>query len=386
MHLPAKVILLALVAAGAAPALASAPVRPTDPEFVVAELPGGASGARRSFALELEESRRDARKAAELAGALLQQARSTMQPQLYGRAESVLLPWVKQAAAPAALLVMEADILQQRHEFAAATELLDTVIARETGDRQARLMRANNAIVTGALERARPDCTWLLGRGDPWTGTVCLAQVLGGTGQRDQARLLLSRLTASTASPDLQAWALAVQADLDSRAGDLPLAEQHLRQAVALAPTNDPARLALADVLAAQAKPREALAVLGGTRPSAAALLRTMELMQAQGLEAARQQALAALKERLAVSAQRQERTHLREEARLALDLAQPATALTLAQDNFALQRETEDVRLLARAATTTGDRAALEAFKQWLTHTRYQDVVVERLLQGRQG
>jgi tetratricopeptide (TPR) repeat protein len=379
---------LALVAAaGAAPGLLpAAPVRPTDPGYVVAELPGGASRSQARFAARLEESRRDPAKAAELAAELLQEARATLQPQLYGRAESVLASWVRQPQAPTPLLVMQADILQQRHEFRDSTRLLDAVIGRAPRDRQARLMRANNAIVSGDFAQARPDCAFLLGMGDPWMGTVCLAQVLGSTGQLQQARTLLGRLTGggATAAPATLAWALQVGADMANRAGAPADAEPMLRQAVALTPGSDPARLALADVLGSQGRRAEEEAVLDMTRPSVGALLRRVELLQADGRSAPRAQALAELRERLTVSAQRGERTHLREEARLAIDLsAEPAKQLALARANFTLQRETEDVRLLARAATAARDRDALAQLRQWLLHTGYQDAIVEGLLKG---
>lgn len=388
MHPAAKMAAVAVLAAvGAVPEiLAAAPIRPTDPNYVVAELPGGAARAQQRYALELEQSRQDPRKAAQLARELLDEARATIQPQLFGRAESVLAPWVSKPGAPVVLLVMQADILQQRHEFAAATQILSAVIARDPGERQAHLMRANNDIVTGEFASARPDCAWLLGEWDVWTGSVCLAEVLGSTGQRDQARAMLERLTAhaagAPAAPAALAWALEIQADLDFRAGSLGSAEQLLRQAMTLAPTSDPIRLELADVLAAEGQPGAAEGVLQTTRPSVGTLLRRMELEQAQGHKALCQQALAEVQERLNVSAERGERLHLREETRLALDLAQdPRKAVALARSDFAMQRETEDVRLLARAVSAAGDQDALKELKQWLLQTRYQDVRVEQIL-----
>jgi len=272
--------------------------RPTDPGFVVAELPGG-SRARDGFARQLELSRSDPQLAAQLAGALLEQARISAQPQLYGRAESVLAPWIARPVVPAPLLILEANILQQRHEFAAAIELTDRAIAQDPRSGQAHLMRANVHIVTGDYERARPDCAWLLGSGEQWTGSVCIAQVLGSTGQLQRARALLERLTAGDAaghsdqgqfdqrqfgevatgrgltdesrtaqgasaqclsaqaatrqvpnvrapngqasigqgpSAEILAWTLSVRADLALRAGALPEAQDMLWRAVALAP------------------------------------------------------------------------------------------------------------------------------------------------------
>jgi predicted Zn-dependent protease len=385
------------------------PFRPSDPGFVVAELPGGSSRSRDGFARQLELSRSDPQLAAQLAAALLEQARMSAQPQLYGRAESVLAPWIARPTMPAPLLILEANILQQRHEFAAAIEMLDRAIAQDPRSSQARLMRANVHIVTADYEHARPDCAWLLGSGEQWTGSVCIAQVLGSTGQLERARALLERLTAGDAADqsdqrqfgrvptgqrptaEVLAWTLSVRADLALRAGALPEAEDMLTRAVALAPASDYTRLALADVLIARNRWSEAVDVLDTARPSVGALLRRA-IARAHDpwrtQEGHMQDSLAELKERLTVSAQRGERTHLREETRLALEFAHVGAddrrdALALARDNFNVQRETEDVRLFARAATEARDPAALALLEEWLRHSHYEDIVVEQLLRS---
>jgi predicted Zn-dependent protease len=369
---------------------AAQPFRPTDPGFIVAELPGGAARSRDSFARQLLLSRSEPQKAAQLAAALLEEARISAQPQLYGRAESVLAPWVARPTIPATLLTLEADVLQQRHEFVPAIRLLDRAIAQDPRAAHAHLMRANVHIVTGEFDRARPDCGWLLGSGEQWAGSVCLAQVLGSTGQLERARALLERLTGGDAagpSVDVLAWTLAVRADLDMRAGALAEAQTALTRAVALAPTSDYVRLALADVLIARGCLTDAVSVLGAARPSVGALLRrAIALARAQ--DSQMEGSLAELRERLAVSAQRGERTHLREEARLALEFANDRrAALALARDNFAVQRETEDVRLLARAASNARDTAALASLEAWIRRTHYEDAVVDQLLlSGRQS
>jgi len=405
MALPALVASALALSALAASALAvsataeaattggAAPFRPTDPGFVVAELPGGSSRARDAFARQLELSRSDPQLAAQLAAALLEQARISAQPQLYGRAESVLAPWIARPTVPAPLLILEANILQQRHEFAAAIALADRAIAQDPRSGQARLMRANVHIVTGDYEHARPDCAWLMGSGEQWTGSVCIAQVLGSTGQLERARALLERLMAGEAagpSAEVLAWTLSVRADLALRAGALPEAQDMLTRAVALAPASDYTRLALADVLIARDQLAEAVKVLDAARPSVGVLLRRA-IAQSRTHEGPAQDSLADLKERLTVSAQRGERTHLREETRLALEFPHDAAgdrqgALALARDNFNLQRETEDIRLFARAVVGARDPAALAALKEWLQHSHYEDVVVDQLLRSGQS
>ncbi len=387
----ARAVALALaVSAAASAAGGPAPFRPTDPDFVVAELPGG-SRARAGFARQLELSRSDPQLAAQLAAALLEQARLSAQPQLYGRAESVLAPWIARPTVPAPLLILEANILQQRHEFTAAIELLDRAIAQDPRSGQAHLMRANVRIVTGDYARARPDCAWLLGSGEQWTGSVCIAQVLGSTGQLARARTLLERLMPADAvgpTAEVLAWTLSVRADLAQRAGALPETQDLLTRALALAPASDYTRLALADVLIARDRLAEAVDVLDTARPSVGVLLRRA-IAESRSHAGSTPQSLAALEERLTVSAQRGERTHLREETRLALEFPRAAAAadrqaaLALARDNFNVQRETEDIRLFARAAAVTRDATALATLEEWLQRSHYEDIVVDQLLRS---
>jgi tetratricopeptide (TPR) repeat protein len=385
--------LVASTTAAASAAGGTSPFRPTDPGFVVAVLPGGPSRTRDASARQLELSRGDPQLAAQLAGELLEQARLSAQPQLYGRAESVLAPWIARPTVPAPLLILEANILQQRHEFAAAIALADRAIAQDPRSGQARLMRANVYIVTGAYEHARPDCAWLLGSGEQWTGSVCIAQVLGSTGQLERARALLERLMAGDAAgptAEVLAWTLSVRADLALRAGALPEAQDLLMRAVALAPASDYTRLALADVLIARNQLAEAVNILGTTRPSVGVLLRRA-IAQSRIDAGHTPDSLAELEERLNVSAQRGERTHLREETRLALEFPRDGAdgrqaALVLARDNFNVQRETEDIRLFARAVVVTRDPAALATLKEWLQHSRYEDIVVDQLLRSGQS
>jgi predicted Zn-dependent protease len=223
-----------------------------------------------------------------------------------------------------------------------------------------------------------------------------------------RARTLLERLMASDAAgpsgqrqsgqgqigqgptDEVLAWTLSVRADLALRAGALTEAQDMLTRAVALAPAGDYNRLALADVLIARNQLAPAVDILDTARPSVGVLLR--RAIAQSRIDAGRTpDALAELEERLNVSAQRGERTHLREETRLALEFPQDGAdgrqaALALARDNFDVQRETEDIRLFARAVMVTRDRAALAILKEWLQRSHYEDIVVDQLLRSAQS
>ena len=72
---------------------------------------------------------------------------------------------------------------------------------------------------------------------------------------------------------------------------------------------------------------------------------------------------------------------HRREEARFALQLADGRQeALRLASENWAVQKEPADLRILAEAAAATGDKAAQDAVRQWLAATRLEYAAVSKL------
>jgi hypothetical protein len=73
---------------------------------------------------------------------------------------------------------------------------------------------------------------------------------------------------------------------------------------------------------------------------------------------------------------------HRREESRFQLQLNGDAqTALRLARENWNVQREPADLRVLAEAAAATGDPAAKETVRQWLAQTGLEYPAVAALI-----
>jgi len=88
------------------------------------------------------------------------------------------------------------------------------------------------------------------------------------------------------------------------------------------------------------------------------------------------------LRERFAASRLRGDRVHVREEARFTLHLlGAPQTALKLAQENWQVQKEPADVRILLEAALAAADAEVVGAVTAWLQKTRLEDVQLKRLL-----
>ena len=75
-------------------------------------------------------------------------------------------------------------------------------------------------------------------------------------------------------------------------------------------------------------------------------------------------------------------RLHLRDEARFTLHLLDaPERAVELAKENWRVQKEPADVRILLEAALAANDTEAIGAVRDWLKETRLQDARLARLL-----
>ncbi len=311
----------------------------------------------------------------------LSAARREREPRFYGRAEALLKSALASPSPDPRHLRQMAQVQQSRHEFAAARQWLDRALAAQPRDVQARLVRAQIAIVQGAYSQARSDCAGVLASGERAAGSVCLAQVLAGQGQIAAADRLLD-LAPVDDNTAVQVWALGVRADGANRRGDVGAAERALNAAQALDPRDEVTLLSLVDLLLARGERDRARALLQIDRPSAGVWLRRMQVDAGTPAGSA---ARAVFDELIAVAQQRGERAHLREEAWAALDQGDDAQrALELARANFAVQRETLDVRLLARACARTGASDARMELQAWLRATGYRDVEVERSLASR--
>jgi hypothetical protein len=88
------------------------------------------------------------------------------------------------------------------------------------------------------------------------------------------------------------------------------------------------------------------------------------------------------LRDRFEASRLRGDRVHIREEARFTLHLLNdPKTALKLAEENWQVQKEPADIRILLESALAAHDATSLESARGWLKQTGLEDLQLEKLL-----
>src|SRR5262249_28550584 len=160
-------------------------------------------------------------------------------------------------------------------------------------------------------------------------------------------------------------------AELAARQGHALAAEARYRQALALGRPDGYLLGSYADFLLDAGRRDEVVALLQGETAADNLLLR---LAEASG------EHVEELAARYAASRARGDRIHLREEARFTLRLRHDArAALALALENWAIQREPADARVLLEAARAAGDRDAARPALAWLRESGLEDPQLAR-------
>jgi predicted Zn-dependent protease len=210
---------------------------------------------------------------------------------------------------------------------------------------------------------------------DPIVGATCAASTAALGGHSENAEPLLAKTLheASAASPAERTWAWTTLAEIRAHAGEDAGAADAFREALRISPDDVYARAAFADLLLDENRPGEARAQLGDPTQADALLLRAAIAAQRNhDKDAASLQEN--LSQRFTEARARGDDTHLREQARFALDVEHdPAQALQLAQRNFKVQQEPADARILFEAAIAANDLQGAQPAIEWVKKTGIQ-------------
>jgi hypothetical protein len=372
-------LLLAPLCAGAEPYL------PRQPSQVLERLPPRSDPAQRELAsmrLRLQREPADVALAAELARRYLGIARNDGDPRYLGYAQAALHSWWELPAPPAEVQVLRATIRQSTHQFGAALEDLDRLVAADSGNAQAWLTRATVQQVTGDFAGARHSCSRLIGIVSELVTLACLANVdsLSGAAESSYRALHAAWAAQRGGMPGIDEWVLTLLGEMAARLGQAKAAEQHFSAALALAPGDSYLLGAYADFLLDQGQPGPAARLLRGKEKADALLLRraiALDLLKSPDAAAARR----ALGDRFRAAAMRGDSVHQREQARYLLHLERdPAGALALARANWAVQKEPADIRILLESALAARDARAVAEALAWIDRVRLEDAGLARL------
>jgi predicted Zn-dependent protease len=366
------------------------PYLPIEDDVVLERLPEKVDPTLRDvkrLRTALDRNPGDLALAARLARRAIEAARETGDPRFFGQAQAALAPWWNEPNPPAQALLLRATLKQSTHDFPGALADLGRLIAANPRDGQAVLTRATVLTVQGRYAEARADCARIARFTVPLVTIACDAAAASVSGEAASAyRALTGALAARAADAGLAEWAQTLAGEIAQRRGDAAAAEAHFRAALALDP-RDPYLLgAYADFLLDRNRPAEVVPLLKDYTRNDNLLLR-LALAEARLPEM--RSSFAAhrsdLEDRYDAARRRGDTLHRREEARYALEIAgNRERALALARENWKVQRESADLRILVSAAMAARDTAVLREAGDWVRAHRLEDAAVAALLQTR--
>jgi tetratricopeptide (TPR) repeat protein len=375
----------------------AAPFTPANDSDVVERLPLSATdpSARRlqSLRKQLEAKPDDVALRIEIARRYFDLSMAQGDPRYVGYASAALTPLDKAAPAGDPALTagywqIKGMLQQYSHNFDGALASLDKASLADPKSPDAMAWRAAIQMVQANYAKAQAECDALKPLTTPLFATGCAQYVRASTGELQSAFDTLNAAVKAepNAAPELMLWELTRLAEMAIRLKRFDDAEAYFQRALKLGVTDQFLLGAYADFLLLQKKPEAVIKLLADWERSDILLLRLALAAQLPS-DATHKRAkewAPALRERFIEAAKRGDRLHEQEAARFELDIENnPKKALTLAANNYKLQKEARDAEVLLRTALTAKDVAAAEPALTWLKQSKYEDAYLAELAAG---
>ena len=375
-------VLLSLLVSVIALTVHAAPRKPLDDTEVLERLPGraGDASSRELAAMRaaMTSAANNPGPAAELAQRYFDLAMARGDPRYVGYAEAVIARFSDPL--PASLRLIRGLLRQYRHDFDGALTDFAKALELDPDFAAAHAWRGAIYLVQADYLAAQRECDALqkIGRKTLFGACIGLVQAYGG--QLDVAYRSLQQALADTRDNDNRLWLLTRLGEVAAWRGQPALAEGHYREALALGRDDGYLLAAWGDFLLDSGRPAEVIKQLAGWEASDSLLLRLAEAEAALKLPGAARLAQM-LDDRFAAAKLRGDTTHRAEEARYRLRLrGDPAEAVRLAAENYRVQREPRDARILLEAAIAAKDVAAARTVQDWLRSSGFEDAHLRRL------
>jgi tetratricopeptide (TPR) repeat protein len=356
------------------------PLIPQDDSVVLADVP---TGTRHSELATRQIAAKRLDVALPLAQLYIKQARNSGDLRFLGYAEAVLEPWVGPAATSADALVLHATVLQSRHDFTSALAALERARALRPDDAQAWLTTAAVLRVRGEYDQSSSACDHTAIHADPIVVELCKQSIRGLMGDLPGAYAAIRQIDSRAMPPEERTWRASELGEMAVRLGRDAEAEHWFQNGLRSSPGDFYIRAAYADLLLRNNRARETLILLQGRQTLEPLLLRiaiAQKMLRDPGLEQSSRRLAAAF----AAEAQRGDGVHRREQALYLLDVQNdPPGALAAAQENWKVQRETDDAIVLMRAARAAGSSRAADPARAFVKEHAVQDVRIAAAMDG---
>lgn len=379
--------------------LGAQPWTPDQDDLVLEVLPKilfstSQSETTRETTLSRKNTPADPGKAAAQAAELIALGREYSDPRYFGKAQAAIQSWWNLDHPPVEILLLRATLKQHHHQYSDAIKDLKKLTRSAPKHSQAWLTLSTIQMVQGDYLAAKQSCSALARSASSGLSTLCYGQLMALTGRAEEGYELIKLfLTPQRDSPlthrkksakDLihQQWLHTLLAEISLRQGKNERAAVHFRVALSM-PRRDPYLLRVySEFLLLEGEANKTISLLKNETQDDALLLQLALAAKQTQNNLLLKQYRRDFSARLKAANLRGDTLHQREHALFLLEIEndQPA-ALTLAENNWKLQKEPADARLLLAAAIRNGDEGIARQVIQWQTQNSLQDVQLQAML-----
>ncbi|WP_296510311.1 hypothetical protein [Rhodoferax sp.] len=299
-------------------------------------------------------------------------------PRYIGYADALLRRFTQPFSAE--LFTVRGVTRQYRHDFQGGLQDFAQALKLDPEYAEAHAWRGAIYLVQADYPAANKECSALKGLGREALHGACQGLAQAYAGELGMGYQTLLKTLDGTRSDASRLWLLTRLGELAAWQGRPEVARRHYQQAMALGQDDVYLLAAWSDFLLDNGQARE-VAKLLSTWEAADSLL--VRLAIAEGLigSASTQRHRDMLRDRFAAARARGDTTHLAEEARFELQVRKdPATAVRLAQENYAFQREPRDARILLETAIAARQTQAAQPALDWLQSSKFEDPRMRQL------
>lgn len=357
---------------------------PKDDAEVLERLPI-ATGERkqlRALRSQVNENPGNYRLALNLARDYIALGRFNSDPRYYGYAEAVLTPWLKSTNEHPDALVLRATILQNRHDFQSALADLNSALTRNPRLPQAWLTLAAIYEVQGNYPAALDSCLALARFSNSLTASVCINSALSLSGQAQFSyEQLVGVVSNANGDPEELTWAYTLLGELAERLNLMKEAEGWYQKAIGQDQRSVYLLTTYADFLLDHNRTDEVIELLQGETRADPLLLRlTLAEQRSQHKDFIQHAGL--IEKKMAASKDRGDTVHQVDEARFTLNVLKDSeAALRLAINNWDVQKEPRDARILLESALAAKQLDSAFSVVKFIEKSRLQDARLEPLL-----
>jgi len=313
----------------------------------------------------------------------LKMGREKSDPRYFGYAEALILPYLNNKNLPEQVYIHWADILQHRHDFSQALQVLNRLANNNSNNSQVYLMRAISHISRAEYQLALDNCKSLFTRASHLISMACVSQVKSLTGELQKSFALLEETLKINKHSDKEelGWVITLLADMAVRKGEELVGEQYYRKALEINQHDYYALANYADLLLKQKKYQQVIFILNEFTYVDALLLRlAIAGIKTKSDSAAKY--IAELESSYRLMALRGEDAHLRDQARFYFEVKNESEkALMLAKKNWRVQKEPADIKLLLNIALKNNNKTELKRGIEWVMSQALEDVQLQHII-----